>query len=58
MEHTHIDSKGHLHKCLHECKNQMSTPSFWVLFTLSFPIEHLLWKLPPFSYIANLIGMT
>lgn len=43
--HTHVDEKGQLVTCYHECKSIIRQPSFWVITTLSFPIEHGLWSL-------------
>ena len=50
--HTHTDEQGKLVQCYHECKSQMKTLSFWVLMTLTFPLEHMIWEyIPPFSMI-------
>jgi hypothetical protein len=42
--HTHTTESGAVVACYHECKSVLRTPSFWVLTTLTFPIEHLLWE--------------
>lgn len=56
--HHHLDANGVLRKCWHECRSLLVTWQFWIGVTLSFPIEHFLWeRVPPFSYIARLIGM-
>lgn len=57
--HTHKTEAGLLVKCYHQCqKAGVTKASFWVLMTLSFPIEHLLWtKVPPFTLIAHYFGL-
>lgn len=56
--HYHTNDKGELVKCFHECKSIITQPSFWVLTTLAFPIEHFIWeKLPGFSWITQWMGL-
>jgi hypothetical protein len=56
--HTHKAPDGSLVKCYHECKNQLTTMSFWVLTTLAFPLEHFIWtKLPVLKGIAQWAGL-
>jgi len=49
--HFHKNEQGELVKCFHECKSIVRQPSFWILTTLTFPIEHGIWSL-----IYNLFG--
>lgn len=56
--HYHKDEKGEFVKCLHECKNIVLTPSFWLLTTITFPFEHFIWeRLPPFNWLTKLLGV-
>lgn len=41
--HYHKNSEGDWVKCYHECKSIVRQPSFWILTTLTFPIEHGIW---------------
>lgn len=43
--HIHLDENGFPVRCYHDCKNIVRQPSFWILTTLSFPIEHGIWEL-------------
>jgi len=43
--HIHFDEDGKAVRCYHDCKNIVRQPSFWVITTLSFPIEHGIWTL-------------
>ena len=43
--HIHLDENGFSVRCYHDCKNQIKQPSFWILLTLTFPIEHGIWTL-------------
>ncbi len=45
--HTHKTETGAVVECYHDCKNTLKKPSFWVLTTLIFPIEHAIWTLTP-----------
>jgi hypothetical protein len=55
--HTHTDEKGKLVKCYHECKNQVLSLSFWVMMTIFFPLEHILWEhVPPFSTVNHAVS--
>lgn len=45
MSHFHRNEQGELIKCFHECKSVVRQPSFWILTTLTFPIEHGIWSL-------------
>jgi hypothetical protein len=42
--HTHTAPDGTIVKCFHECKNTLTSLSFWVLTTLAFPLEHGIWE--------------
>lgn len=56
--HTHLTETGTLVKCYHECRNTLRTPSFWVLTTLAFPLEHAIWtKIPLLAGIAQWAGL-
>jgi hypothetical protein len=62
--HTHVDERGHLIKCYHTCKSGviklrdlLLSWEFWVATTLTFPIEHLIWRIGPLKTIANWVGM-
>lgn len=50
--HFHKNEQGEMVKCFHECKSILRQPAFWVITTLSFPIEHGLWSL-----IYGLLGI-
>lgn len=43
--HTHVTESGAVVTCYHECKSIVRQPSFWILTTLTFPIEHGIWML-------------
>lgn len=54
--HNHVDERGHLVKCYHECKSQVGSLSFWVLMTLMWPLEHALFEhIPPFSWMSTAV---
>lgn len=56
--HVHTKPDGTIVSCYHECRNTLARPSFWVLTTLAFPIEHAIWtKLPILADIANWAGL-
>lgn len=58
IPHTHVDKNGFVVECYHEAKSQLTSVSFWIGITLSFPIEHFLWeKVPPFSWLTKLLGL-
>jgi hypothetical protein len=58
MSHSHIDEKGILHKCYHECKQTFTQWGFWIGLTVSFPAEHFLWeKVWPFTELTKLLGL-
>lgn len=59
MTHHHEDKHGKLIECYHECRSQLKSLSFWVLLTVSFPLEHFIWeKMPGLSWIThNLLGL-
>lgn len=57
-QHYHRDTQGRFISCYHECRTLFSQPSFWVLTTFSFPLEHFIWeKLPPFCWLAQMLGL-
>lgn len=56
--HTHTTKNGAVVECYHECKSILKKPSFWVMTTLMFPIEHGIWTMVPgLKDIATLFGM-
>lgn len=56
--HTHTNEQGKLVRCYHYCRNSMTRTSFWLGLTVGFLPEHFLWdKVPPFSYITQLVGL-
>ncbi len=56
--HYHTDENGFLVKCYHETKSMLTSYSFWIGLTISFPLEHFLWeKVYPFYLITNLLGL-
>lgn len=55
-QHYHFD-QGFLTRCWHRCRVSLGW-RFWTAVTFSFPVEHALWEhLPPFSYVARLLGL-
>lgn len=58
MPHTHTTNTGKVVECYHECRSTLSRPSFWVLTTLVFPLEHAIWvKIPMLHAIAAWAGL-
>jgi len=56
--HSHRNEYGHLVKCYHECKNVLTSLSFWIGLTLGFPLEHWLWEnIWPFTLVAKYFGL-
>ena len=55
--HFHENEKGSLVRCYHECRKLLLSWQFWVGTTLSFPLEHLVWRIWPLSIIADWIGV-
>lgn len=60
--HTHVDSRGLLHKCWHVCthapRNLFTDWKFWAGITLTFPIEHWLWEnVWGFRHITEFLGL-
>lgn len=62
--HNHTDEQGKLVKCYHVCKNGairfkdlMLSWEFWLATSLTFPIEHLIWRFGPLKYVANWVGI-
>jgi hypothetical protein len=56
--HTHVDEKGIIHKCYHECKSTFKQSGFWLGVTVSFPLEHFLYeKVFPFYLITQWMGL-
>ena len=57
--HTHMDERGVIHRCYHECKQVFTQAGFWIGVTVSFPLEHFIWtKVPGFMYISKLMGLS
>lgn len=56
--HFHVDNKGVLHKCYHQCRRAIADWGFWLGVTVSFPLEHFLWeKVWPFYKLTELFGL-
>lgn len=56
--HTHVNERGTLVKCYHECRTLASDWKFWIGMTLGFPLEHALWEhVPGFSHITHWLGL-
>lgn len=55
--HTHVTKTGTVVECYHDCKSTLRKPSFWVLTTLIFPIEHAIWTLTPLKHLAGWAGL-
>lgn len=57
-EHTHVDERGFVVKCYHNCRSLLTNWQFWLGVTLTFPIEHALWeKVWPFKLLTDWIGL-
>ncbi len=57
-EHEHVDSRGIVHKCYHECKTTFREWGFWIGVTVSFPLEHALYThVWPFTIVGRLFGL-
>lgn len=57
-EHTHIDNKGVLHKCYHECRDTVLNWKFVLGTVIAFPLEHALYeKVYPFTLITKWLGL-
>lgn len=56
--HYHRTEEGKLSKCYHVCKNIITDYKFWMVTTLSFPLEHAIWdKVWPFTLITHFLGL-
>lgn len=56
--HTHVDEVGRVVKCYHETKSILTSGSFWLGITFSFPLEHFLYeKVWPFTLITQFLGL-
>lgn len=54
----HVDERGFVTKCYHECKNVLWNASFWIGMTIGFPLEHFLYeKVWPFKLITEAMGL-
>ena len=52
--HYHLDNKGVLHTCYHQCRRLVTDSAFWIGLTISFPFEHVLWeKVWPFYLLTE-----
>lgn len=55
--HTHTDETGKLINCYHQAKSVLTSPGFYIGVTLSFPLEHLIWRLWPLSIVSTWLGI-
>ncbi len=56
--HTHVDERGHIVKCWHECRSLVTDWKFWAGMTLGFPFEHYLYeKVYPFTLVTKALGL-
>jgi len=57
-QHFHRTKDNKLVACYHECKNMLTSYSFWIGMSIGWPLEHFLWqKIWPFSLVAKLLGI-
>jgi len=55
--HTHVDERGIVVRCYHECKNLLFDWRFIIGMTIGFPIEHWLWESWPLNIITHWLGL-
>lgn len=58
--HTHVSEDGLIVRCYHKCATVFDwrlVLGWFIGQTASFPVEHMIWRLPGFSHLCRLLGI-